>query len=363
MPAAEIKASPWLSDGSRLHQPFKGRHHGQRCAGASPRGQGCRRPLGTSRCLGHPHLPPLNAWRPRTRLAKSRPRPALVCTPCMAGTKLSASATKLSSLRESAGSQQLLFCRRKVHTHTRAPQKINRDATNLLCKKPYYIPLIPPPEQRRAECNQESLKLRVTSDSFYLQRAAAVPACRLTAARPRLEQRVRPLPARPCPRTPRLGGSCGSPQGNNQQKPLLGTRVQIGGRQSPPSRGIIPCAQPPAPEARGCVEAPGLAPSSTRSTEARFGLGGCRFAPSPWDSKRGAIPLHTSEKTKTSRPALNSTSEALPYGSIPLINAETISPANAKKLISTSSQGEKAHLSFFFSFMFFSFQVQLVQKS
>lgn len=51
---------------------------------------------------------------------------------------------------------------------------------------------------------------------------------------------------------------------------------------------------------------------------------------------------------KTSRPALNSASKALPNGFIPLINTESISPANTKKLISTSSQGEKAHFFFFF---------------
>lgn len=138
MPTAEIKASPWLSDGSRLHQPFKGRHHGERCAGASPQGQGCGRPLGTGRCSGHPHLLPLSTRRPRTRLAESRPWPVLDCTPCIAGTKLFISPAKLSSLRESADSQQLLFCRRKVRTHRHTTKNKQRCNKSLMQKTILY---------------------------------------------------------------------------------------------------------------------------------------------------------------------------------------------------------------------------------
>lgn len=57
---------------------------------------------------------------------------------------------------------------------------------------------------------------------------------------------------------------------------------------------------------------------------------------------------YSSGKKKTSHLALNSAGRALPNGFIPLMSAETTSPAIAEELISTSSRGEKAHLSFFF---------------
>lgn len=149
--------------------------------------------------------------------------------------------------------------------HTCATKNKQR-RKNLLCKKRYYVPPIPPPEQHRAESNQESLKLRVTSDSFYLQHAAAVPAGGLTAARPRLEQRARRLPAHPHPRRLQPGGPAGPRRGTTSGNPTWARSCKlVDARAQPAFRGNIPCAQLPAREARSCTEAPVLAPSSSSS--------------------------------------------------------------------------------------------------
>lgn len=130
-------------------------------------------------------------------------------------------------------------------------REANRDATKLFCKNPNCAPLVPPPEQRRAGYNQESLQLRVTSDSLcYLPCPATVPAGRLTAARPRLEQRALPAWAHP-----RTGDAVGLPQGSNTQKYLLCQRVPAAESQSPVFRGILSVHCCLLGKAPGCAEA------------------------------------------------------------------------------------------------------------
>lgn len=178
-------------------------------------------------------LPPCAfTQRPRAGLATLRPGPALFCPPSLPKTRLPASPATPSSLLP-ARQPASAVCRRQVHTHT--PRETNSDATKLFCKNPNCAPLVPPPERRRAGYNQESLQLRVTSDSLcYLPCPATVPAGRLTAARPRLEQRA--LPARAHPRT---GDTVGLPRGSNTQKYLLCQRVPAAESQSPVFRGIL----------------------------------------------------------------------------------------------------------------------------
>lgn len=231
MPTAEIEASPRLTGSSGSQQPLTRRHedknHSQHHRASSP-GAGhlplCRVPTSLG-LLTHLPAPSLHihtetdgrAGHIETRasfvLPTQPPQNKAPCLSCHA---------ELPASSQAAG----ICCLPTAGAHTHTPRETNSDATKLFCKNPNCAPLVPPPERRRAGYNQESLQLRVTSDSLcYLPCPATVPAGRLTAAWPRLEQRA--LPARAHPRT---GDTVGLPRGSNTQKyllcPLLKARAQ-----------------------------------------------------------------------------------------------------------------------------------------